>query len=90
MELPIVATFDETLASLDDQNLIERVRILDIDGAYVISVWVLEKTTRILKNFSEVAFSTLPEAIDYVHDELDIDMTEEETNEKEWVDYDAD
>lgn len=90
MELPIVPTYDEKLMSLRDQNLMERIRILDIDGTYLVSVWVIEKTTNIFKTFSELAFSTLWEAEEYLRDALSIDLPGDEEKEKDWCDYDAD
>lgn len=89
MELPIIPKFDEKLTSLQDQKLVDRIRILDIDGTYLVSVWIMERETKAFTHFQEIAFDSLWEAEDYLRDELGVDLPGDE-QEKEWIDYDAD
>jgi hypothetical protein len=87
VELPIVTMYKETVLSWNDPNLKELIRLLDIDGTFLISGVIQEKTTgKFIDNF-EISFSTLWEAQDYLRDYIDI---EEPENEREWKDYDHD
>ncbi len=89
VELPILIAYEESLMNLNDQNLTEKIRILDIDGTYLVSLWNLEKATNIFKSYKEIAFSSLWEAEEYLRDELGIDFPSDEEKEKDLYFYDT-
>lgn len=90
MELPIVSKFDSVYwCSLNNLHA-ERIRILDIDGTYVVSIIVTHRLTKELIKVEEMAFSALYEAEEYIKD-LGIvfeDDPEQEYDTSDWRDYD--
>ena len=74
MELPIIPKYDEKLMNLQDQKLVDRIRILDIDGTYLVTVWIMERETKVFTHFIEIAFSSLMEAEDYLRYDLGVDL----------------
>ena len=90
MELPIISKYDETYLNCKNQNHEDRVRLLDIDGAYLVTTMVLEKMTKKFLRFEEIAFASLMEAEEYLESDLGIDLPWKEKEREEWVDYDAD
>jgi len=89
MELPILVKFNESFTSLANQNHMENIRILDIDGAYLISITVTERYTKELLKQAEIAFDSLHAAQDYLKYQMDIDLDDEKET-QEWRDYDFD
>jgi hypothetical protein len=87
MELPILIKFDSTFMSLSNQNHEERIRILDIDGVYLVSLIVYEKYTNVMTKIFEIAFDSLYEAQEYLRDDHCIELDEEKDT-KEWRHYD--
>jgi hypothetical protein len=87
MELPILVKYDSTLLSLSNQNLEEKIRILDIDGVYLVSIIIFEKYTKALTKIFEIAFDSLYEAQEYLRDDHFIDIGDEKDT-KEWRHYD--
>lgn len=87
MELPIVSKYDEKFVSLHNQNWDDQIRILDIDGTYLISIWYLEKETKKFLNYQEIAFDSLWEAEEYLIYDLGIEIPEKEP-EEEYIIYD--
>lgn len=86
MELPVTVSFEEDLPSLQDRDFLERVRILDIDGTYLVSIFHIQKESgKLLKNI-EVAFDALYEAEEFLYDELQIDFPSIDPEKKECYD----
>lgn len=91
MEIPIVPIFEDCLMSLKDQNLCEKIRLLEMDGSYLISVLSFENITNRFVNQVEIAFSSLQEALNFLKDDLCIELSDQENPQDEnWISYDHD
>jgi hypothetical protein len=87
VELPIVPKFEENFLRANDKNIEEKIRILDIDGVYMVSRITIERSTRSFVQRSEVAFDSLKEAKSYLNDQFGLSFSEDEVQE-DWRDYD--
>lgn len=91
MELPIVPKYEGTYISLHDQNVEEKVRILDIDDTFLVSVINRDIVSKKFLNVVEIAFTSLREAEDYLRDDLSIDIPlDPEEKQCKWRNHDYD
>lgn len=87
MDLPIQIKFEDTLTSLVDQKYEDKIRILDIDGVYLVSLWRLEKETKKFNGYQECAFDSLWEAKGYLLEQLDVEIDVDPREYCKWSDY---
>lgn len=88
MDIPIVTKYDNLIMSTKNQNIQEHVRILDIDGIFLISIMIREKESRAFIEALEIAFDTLNEAKQFLEDEMGLEFEDEKIKQK-WRDYDV-
>ncbi len=80
MELPVTISFEEDYLCLNDPLRAETIRILDVDGYFLISVVKYEVNSKKMIGITEKAFDSLFACLEYLKDDLHIehDMYEEE------------
>lgn len=82
MELPIITKHSDWYINADNIRWSELVRLLDIDGNYLVSLMRFERSTGKFINIEDKAFGSPQEAIDYLQT-IGVDVPG-----KEYDDYD--
>lgn len=90
MELAIIPRYEETVLNLTNPSYVDKFRILEIDGVFLTTVWVLEKGTNKLMEYLELAFASLIEAKNYLINEHDLVIDDREKEHDDWREYDTD
>lgn len=73
MELPIAQIFCDYYNQRNNKINADLVRILDIDGVYLVQVLTVHALTKEYISTEEFAFDSLQQAINYMHSDLGIE-----------------
>ena len=87
MELSIHTRYQDTMISLKNQSITEKIRLIDIEGTYLIQIFEMETISNRQISVYEQAFDSIGDVEEFFEDQLGIELPNEEKPQRYWRDH---